>query len=160
MKNFLDEIWWETNKDGTVSIGFTQSFIARKMAECFHVIPANTKRVEKDEPMLVLETNDALESVKAPVSGKVNHFASKARNFPDRLKESDVILTLMPPEVEAKMKQARVEKSKPDVFALEGGFDDGILREQVAQMRQEQIFGRRIIRDDLFAVNNNNNNQG
>ena len=49
--------------------------------------------------MLVVETNDSLESVRAPITGQVKYFNHKARDFPDQLKETDVILTVAPPEM-------------------------------------------------------------
>ena len=99
MKTFTEEVWFETNKDGTISVGFTQDYIRRKMPECFHVVQADVKNVSKDTPMLVIETNDCLESVKAPITGRVKYFNHKARDFPDQLKEDDVILTVAPPGV-------------------------------------------------------------
>lgn len=99
MKTFTEEVWFETNKDGTISVGFTQDYIRRKMPECFHVVQADVKNVAKDTPMLVIETNDCLESVKAPITGRVKYFNHKARDFPDQLKEEDVILTVSPPGV-------------------------------------------------------------
>ena len=99
MKTYTEEMWYETNKDGTVSMGFTQAYINRKMPECFHVLQANVKNVNKDSPMLVVETNDSLESIKAPITGVVRHFNHKARDFPDQLKEADVILMVAPPGI-------------------------------------------------------------
>src|SRR5574337_243243 len=99
MKTFTEEVWYETNKDGTISIGFTQDYIRRKMPECFHVVQADVKNVAKDTPMLVVETNDCLESVRAPITGRVKYFNHKARDFPDQLKETDVVLTVAPPEI-------------------------------------------------------------
>lgn len=99
MKEYRDEFWYETNKDGTVSIGFTTDFIRKKMPECFHILQADTKNLKENDPMLVLETNDSLESIKSPVTGRVKWFNSNARNFPDQIKESDVILTVEPPGI-------------------------------------------------------------
>lgn len=112
MKTFTEEVWFETNKDGTISLGFTQDFIRRKMPECFHVVQADMRNVIKDAPMLVVETNDSLESVRAPITGRVKYFNHKARDFPDQLKEADVILTVAPPGVVE-------EEAKPKTIAWE-----------------------------------------
>lgn len=110
MKKYEGDLWIDEQEDGTINIGFIQSFIDRAMNECFHVIQADTQRVDKDGPMLVIETNSSLESIKAPITGHIHFFNQKARNFPDKLKEADVIMTLMPPGVKKKVPATEVEK--------------------------------------------------
>lgn len=105
MKQYRDEIWVDEQADGTINIGFSQSFINRKMAECFHVIQADTRKVEADGPLLVIESNDMLESLKSPTTGKVIYFNSKARNFPDKLTEEDVIISVMPPKADPRVQR-------------------------------------------------------
>ena len=100
-------IWIRTNKDGTVSVGLTAQTIGR-MGECFHIMQADTEDVIQGQPMLVMETNDGLESVKSPVTGRVLVFNDKARDFPDKLKEEESILTLLPKGVEVKKKKPEV----------------------------------------------------
>lgn len=104
MKQYLKDIWTEEVKDGTINIGFTQQFIDQNMNECFHVIQADTKQVTKDGPLLVLETNSCLESIKAPITGHVHFFNQKALNFPDKLTEADVIITLSSTEKKKEVK--------------------------------------------------------
>lgn len=90
-------IWSNQHADGTITIGFTNECINSALQECFHVLPAETKAVSQKGPLLVLETNDGLQTIKAPFAGKVTYFNPKARNFPDRLKETETIVTLAPP---------------------------------------------------------------
>lgn len=86
----------EVEKTKEVNIGFTRVFIDQKMMECFHVVQADVKNLMDKGPMLVIETNDGLESIKSPVTGTVRYFNPKARNFPDRLTEEDIIITVLP----------------------------------------------------------------
>ena len=60
------------------------------------MLPADASEVREKGPLLVLETNDGLQSIKTPVAGKVAYFNPKARNFPDKLTDSDTIVTLFP----------------------------------------------------------------
>lgn len=89
-------IWSEDHADKSITIGFTQRCITEKLQECFHVLPADASEVREKGPLLVLETNDGLQSIKTPVAGKVAYFNPKARNFPDKLTDSDTIVTLFP----------------------------------------------------------------
>src|SRR5260370_11552088 len=96
MKEYTKDFWIETNPDGTVNVGLTDNLIQSKLQECFHILQANTLAVKENEPMLVLETNDGLESLKSPVTGTVLKFNDRARNFPDKIKEDEVVLHLCP----------------------------------------------------------------
>ena len=96
MKEYNGSIWSETNKDGTVSVGLTQNYIDNELMTCFHIMQADAQVLKKNGPMLVIETNDGLSSLKSPVTGRIMNFNDRARNFPDKLKESDTILTILP----------------------------------------------------------------
>jgi hypothetical protein len=97
-------VWSEVHADKSITIGFTKKCIDELLPECFHVMQADATTVREKGPMLVLETNDGLESIKSPFTGKISYFNSKARNYPDRLTTEDTILTILPPGVEAKTK--------------------------------------------------------
>ena len=124
MKEYNGSIWSETNKDGTVSVGLTQNYIDNELMTCFHIMQADAQVLKKNGPMLVIETNDGLSSLKSPVTGRIMNFNDRARNFPDKLKESDTILTILPDGVKF------VGKEKPKV--------------EPARMIQDDI-------DELFA---------
>ena len=94
MKEFYKDIWVDTQEDGTVKVGLTRNFIESKLTECFHIIQADAQEVRKGGPMLVVETNDGLSSLKSPVSGRIIRFNDRARNFPDKMTEDEVILVL------------------------------------------------------------------
>lgn len=98
-------IWVQTNKDGTVSVGLTAEFVRSKMGECFHIMQADLDDVIINQPMLVFETNDGLESVKSPVTGSVLQFNRRAVDFPDKLTEEEVILTIRPKRQTPKVQQ-------------------------------------------------------
>jgi len=119
MKQVQGDIWVDEQADGTINIGFVQSFINRRMAECFHVIQADTRSVDKGGPMLVIESNDSLESIKAPITGNVAYFNPRARNFPDRLTEQDIIMTLNPNLKQVVAKQVVIEDEDFDLFGEE-----------------------------------------
>lgn len=103
-------IWSEDHADKSITIGFTQRCITEKLQECFHVLPADASEVREKGPLLVLETNDGLQSIKTPVAGKVAYFNPKARNFPDKLTDSDTIVTLFPKGYVAPPKAAAQKK--------------------------------------------------
>lgn len=94
-------VWSEVHADKSITIGFTKKCIEEMLPECFHVMQADATTIREKGPMLVLETNDGLESIKSPFTGKISYFNSKARNYPDKLTETDTILTILPPGVEA-----------------------------------------------------------
>lgn len=100
-------VWSQQHDDKTITIGFTKKAIEELLPECFHVMQADSQNIREKGPMLVLETNDGLESIKAPFAGRISYFNSKARNYPDKLTEDDTILTLAPvgskPEVKIKV---------------------------------------------------------
>lgn len=97
MKTFVDSsIWTERDARGVDLIGFRQSYIDQVLGECFHVVQADTKKARKGSPLMVLETNDGTNRVRSPVTGTIIRFSDKARNFPDRLTEDDVIVEVLP----------------------------------------------------------------
>lgn len=111
MKTDHNLVWSQGHPDGSITIGFTKKCIEERLPECFHVLVADANSVRSAGPMLVLETNDGLESIKSPFTGKILYFNSKARNYPDKLTETDTILTILPPGVE-KAKPVEVKKPK------------------------------------------------
>lgn len=156
MKQFNDNLWTEEQTSGAVFIGFTRRFIEEKLGECFHILQADSKKVKKGEPLLVIETNDGLENLKAPLSGTIIVFNDKARNFPDRLTEEDTILQVVPEGVTIP-KSVKVAKPKqiiPDDFddwlqqpvapVAQGGF--GINPLQVQMNPQQQAAMERLQR--------------
>jgi glycine cleavage system H lipoate-binding protein len=96
MKEVRGAIWFQTSEDGTVTVGLTWDYIRQKLGECFHVMQADERQLIQNQPMLVLETNDGLETIKAPVSGTIVHFNWRARDFPDKLTEEETILIIKP----------------------------------------------------------------
>jgi glycine cleavage system H lipoate-binding protein len=97
MKTYVDGmIWTETDTKGIVQIGFRKNYIEDVLGECFHVVQADTRRARKGCPLMVLETNDGTNRVRSPVTGTILTFNDKARNFPDRLTEDDVIVSILP----------------------------------------------------------------
>lgn len=106
MKTDHNLVWSEIHADKSITIGFTKKCIDEYLGECFHVMQADSKTVRAAGPMLVLETNDGLESIKSPFSGSISYFNPKARNYPDKITEVDTILTILPPGVE----KVKVEK--------------------------------------------------
>lgn len=116
-KQILGSIWVQTNKDGTVSVGLTADFIRTKMGECFHIMQADKDDLVENQPMLVMETNDGLESVRSPVTGRILSFNRRAVDFPDKLKDSESILTILPVGVAPK---ATTKKPKPVYVNLIG----------------------------------------
>ena len=99
MKHISGNIWYQTSQ-GRMEIGFTKECLDEKLTECFHILPADNYAVKQRGPLMVLETNDGLEAVHSPIAGRVLFFSDKARNFPDRLTEEDVVVAIeMPREV-------------------------------------------------------------
>lgn len=115
MKTFNGNLWTETDKVGTVSIGLRQSYLEEKMQECFHILQADALNLKRGGPMMVIETNDGLESLKSPLTGRITFFNDKARNFPDRLVEDDVIFTVLPEGVKPVEVKKKAAKPK-DIF--------------------------------------------
>lgn len=113
MKTFSGNVWTETDKVGVVSIGLRQSYLEEKMQECFHILQADALNLKRGGPMMVIETNDGLESLKSPLTGRITFFNDKARNFPDRLVEDDVIFTVLPEGVKpVEVKKKAIPKPK------------------------------------------------
>jgi glycine cleavage system H lipoate-binding protein len=118
MKQFVEggKIWVERGGDGVSNIGFTKQFIDEKFGECFHILPADSKNIRERGALLVIETNDGLESLKSPVAGRVMFFNQKARDFPDKITEEDVIFRIeTPPKVVAKKREIKPMPLRWDV---------------------------------------------
>lgn len=105
MKEFTGDLWQEREPDGRIKIGFAKRYIDDVLGECFHVMQADTREVKKGGPLMVIETNDGLTSLKSPLTGTILNFNSKARNFPDRLSEDDVIMEVVPEGVKIAAKE-------------------------------------------------------
>jgi glycine cleavage system H lipoate-binding protein len=135
MKTFFGNLWTEEGKDGRVNIGFSRRFIEERLVECFHVIQADMRVARKDHPLMVIETNDGLESLKSPITGSILVFNHKARNFPDRLTEDDNIMEILPEGVTLPVS---VKKAKP------------VFTDDMAYLNQ--TWSNRI--EDLFTINN------
>lgn len=97
------KIWME-ERDGIAHIGLTRKFIDEKLGECFHMLPADAVRVVSKGPLLAVETNDGLESIRSPVEGRILFFNDKARNFPDKITEEDVLFRIEVPVPKATKK--------------------------------------------------------
>lgn len=119
-----NQIWF--SKDGErTNVGFTTSFL-EVVRECWHVLPTSTGSVIKEKsPLFAVETNEALFSIAAPITGSIISFSDKAQNFPDKLTEDDVICVL---------------GERPKKTAV----DEMTTTELVAQLRRAQEDSRRI----------------
>lgn len=109
-------IWMNKKPNGQVDIGFQQTYISEHLQEAFHILPASHGKIESGAPMMVVESNDGLENIHSPFVGRFVNFSDKARNFPDRLKETDVVLTLWTEEAyqnELKKSKTEVKKKAP-----------------------------------------------
>ncbi len=114
-KVYMDDIWFQDGK-GTIDIGFTQLFIDRMMGECYHITQASAVLMTKDRAMLTIETNEGLKVIRSPVTGTVAYFNTHARDFPDRLTEDSVVISIKPkPVVVAAEKVKGVTKKYPTV---------------------------------------------
>lgn len=120
MKTISGNIWYE-QVGGRMAIGFTKQCLDEKLQECFHILPADAYSVKVQGPLMVLETNDGLESVRSPVAGRVLFFNDKARNFPDRLTEEDVIVEIEMPQPKAEVKKAPAKKSRTTTTPIGAG---------------------------------------
>jgi glycine cleavage system H lipoate-binding protein len=138
MKTFVDgSTWTEPDDRGVIRIGFRQSYIEQVLGECFHVVQADTRKARKGCPLMVLETNDGTSRVRSPVTGTILTFSDKARNFPDRLTEDDVIVEVLPEGVTLPPRSQKTVASKnsgPDRFA-EAAMQFGDLFAQAAEAR-------------------------
>lgn len=99
MKQKIGSIWTEEMPNKAIQIGFTNEFIQQILSECFHVVLTNPTIVTKGKSMFTIETNDGLETIKSPVTGTVQLFNDRARDFPDRMREDDVVLLVFPKSV-------------------------------------------------------------
>lgn len=100
-----NQIWFE--KDGKiVRLGLTRNFL-ETLTECWHILPSNMKKIKQKAPLLTIESNDGLISLLSPVTGYLQNWDNKAANFPEKLTEADVIVTLTSEEAVAKPPQAQ-----------------------------------------------------
>lgn len=90
--NEANQIWYEKNGEVT-NIGFTNEFL-NTLDQCWHILPSNLEKFKVKSPLLTIETNDALLSIVSPVSGNFMEFSNKAQNFPNKLTENDVVLSI------------------------------------------------------------------
>lgn len=89
--NALNQIWYQ--QDGEqIKIGLTRSFLDT-LDECWHILPGG-RSVKAKAPLMTVETNDSLVSILSPVAGNLFNWNERATNFPDKLTEDDVVLTL------------------------------------------------------------------
>ena len=97
---------WTVVEGNYVKVGFERSFL-NQMDQCWHIMPAQARGVLRAKhPLLVVETNDEVISIPSPVEGTVHHFNDKARNFPDKITETDTIIT-----INTKVTKAAAEKT-------------------------------------------------
>lgn len=92
---------WFSKEGERVNVGFTDSFLD-VVREAWHVMPTTTGAVKEKSPLLSIETNDGLFSVPSPASGSIISFNDRARDFPDKLTENDVICVIGKPKTAAK----------------------------------------------------------
>lgn len=111
MKKYHRYIWSEEMKNGTINIGFTREYIDLTLAECFHITQASSFFVNEGKPLLTIETNEGLKVIKSPVTGTITLFSTEARDFPDKLKENDVVMTINP-KTEVKPAKAAAPKTQ------------------------------------------------
>lgn len=88
-----NQIWFEQNEQGVTRIGFTRSFLDG-MDQCWHILPAGRGKFREKSPLMVVETNDSLISILAPIAGNFGEWSTKAQNFPNKLTEDDVVIEL------------------------------------------------------------------
>jgi glycine cleavage system H lipoate-binding protein len=86
-----NQIWHEVNGE-RVTIGLTRSFLDT-LDECWHILPGGST-IKAKAPLMTIETNDSLVSILSPVAGSFVDFNPNATNFPDKLTENDVVMTI------------------------------------------------------------------
>lgn len=101
---------WFTDDGKVVNVGFTNDFLKR-MEECWHVMPANTRTVREKAPLITIESNDEMYSIPSPISGNILSFSQTASNFPDKLKEGDIVCSITREEIK---KQAKAKATAPN----------------------------------------------
>lgn len=117
-----NQIWY--NEQGeNIQIGFTQSFLD-SLEQCWHIMPATQDRFRLKAPLLTIETNEHLFSILSPVAGRFVRIDPKAQNFPDKLKEADVVLELTTRPGEAVRRREEVPPGliRPDPVRRAGAF--------------------------------------
>ena len=154
MKTYHDMIWSEENQ-GVVSIGFTQAFIDGVLTECFHITQSGSILATKGKPMLTIETNEGLKTIKAPVTGTITHFSQDARDFPDCIREDNVIVQI---KLKSNVVMPTVAKTVgPNTRAANNyAIQDEDLTPAQLRIRRETEARNRL----RNPFNNNNNNRG
>jgi glycine cleavage system H lipoate-binding protein len=154
--NSKNQIWFEQN-DNVVTVGFTRQFL-ELMGECWHIVPANMERFRAHAPLMVVETNDSLISIKSPVAANFTSFNAKAQNFPDQLTEDDVVLEMRVGPAQRRERDAVPQMAVIDEreggwatghqFALNGGNAPQIAVNEdpvVRRMREEMALARAVV---------------
>lgn len=121
-KQFHGDDIWSHEVNGTINIGFMQSFIDRILGECYHITQSSLELVTKNKAMLTIETNEGLKVIRSPVTGTVVYFNNTARDFPDRLTEETVVITIRPKQVVVPRVDAKVSITKNKVHKHQGPF--------------------------------------
>lgn len=130
-KQYEGNIWTEVDNRGVVKIGFSRDYIDQQLMECFHVVQADRSVARKGQPIMVLETNDGTARIKSPINGRILTFNDKARNFPDRLSEEDVIMEVLPEGVT--LVKQKVEYN--DVFSTINNWPEQVALRRAAEQR-------------------------
>lgn len=142
MKQFDSDnkIWYETETDGTINVGFTRQFLMENMPECFHILPAHNNEVTIRGPLFAIETCSGLKSIRSPFKGIISNFSSAARNFPDRIKEDDIVATVLPadhPSLTKKQKKQKVEA--PPIAVYENALARLLERQEAQRLVVQDI---------------------
>jgi glycine cleavage system H lipoate-binding protein len=111
MKKYTGNVWYEEMGSGTINIGFTRAYIEDILGECFHITQASSFLATEGKPLLTIETNMGLKVVKAPCTGTITFFSTDARDFPDKLTEESIVMTINPKK-EVKPAKAATSKSR------------------------------------------------
>lgn len=123
--------WWETEGSNT-KIGFAANLL-EKLGECFHIVPSRRRsKVREKGPLMAVETAGELFSIPSPVAGFISFFDERAMNFPDQIKEEDVVCIIA--NEEAKPEALRAVPAQP--VRVENG---ELFRQLEALRRWEQV---------------------
>lgn len=87
-----DELW-HREVNNVIEIGFTKSFLDQ-LDQCWNILPSHNEVFKVKSPLLTIETNEKMFSILSPIAGYLRHYSDKAQNFPDKLVESDVVISL------------------------------------------------------------------
>ncbi len=96
--------WWETEGNNT-RIGFAPKLL-EQLGECFHILPSRRRsNVREKGPLMAVETAGELFSIPSPVAGIISFFDDRAMNFPDQIKEDDVVCIVKSTDAKATVKK-------------------------------------------------------